>query len=213
DAAIARAAKVLRDGVNADPQSDPGRALIYDEEFDEKARFAGWRREIEATDPLPATLAAAIGLEAWRAIAPLEHRDWLGAQLVADLLRHRGKARAHLPALNIGLRAIPRQKRRAATLPGRINANLEAIAAAARQGLEEHDRLTLAKAALERRCRDCRRNARLPALAEFALSRPLVTAPMIAAALKISQRAAQDMAPALGLREITGRSRFRAWAV
>ena len=43
----------------------------------------------------------------WRDIEPLEHRNWLGTLLVADLLRQRGKALSHLPCLNVGLRAIP----------------------------------------------------------------------------------------------------------
>ena len=36
---------------------------------------------------------------------------------------------------------------------------------------------------------------------------------MIARQLNVSARAAQDMAPALGLRELTGRTGFRAWGV
>ena len=91
--------------------------------------------------------------------------------------------------------------------------NLEAVAAAARAGLDEHDRLAAAQAGFERRCRDLRSNAKLPALAELALATPLLTAPMIARALDVSTRAAQDMAPALGLRELTGRERYRAWGV
>jgi hypothetical protein len=36
---------------------------------------------------------------------------------------------------------------------------------------------------------------------------------MIAAELNITAWAAQDLVAALGLREITGRGRYRAWAV
>ncbi|HEY8071656.1 MAG TPA: DUF1612 domain-containing protein [Methylocystis sp.] len=65
------------------------------------------RRELGATEELPPTLAAAVAYEAWRDIEPLEHQNWLGTLLVADLLRQRGKALSHLPCLNVGLRAIP----------------------------------------------------------------------------------------------------------
>jgi hypothetical protein len=209
DAAIARSSKLLRES----PGAVPGRELVYDEDFDQDARFASWRREVEATENLAPTLAAAVALEAWREIEPLEHQNWLGTLLVADLLRQRGKARHHLPCLSIGLRAVPRARRSSRDAAERLLATLEAIAAAARAGLDEHDRLALAEAGFRRRCAGLRSNAKLPALAELVMSKPLVTAPMIARELKISARAAQDMAPMLGLRELTGRGRFRAWGV
>jgi hypothetical protein len=209
DAAIKRSSLVLREGAGA----SPGRELIYDEDFNEPARLADWRRELGATEELPPTLAAAVAYEAWRDIEPLEHQNWLGPLLVADLLRQRGKALSHLPCLNLGLRAIPRERRQSPDRAARIAAVLGAIKAAARAGLEEHDRLVLAEAGLRRRCAGLRSNAKLPALAEFVISKPLVTAPMIARELKISARAAQDMAPMLGLRELTSRGRFRAWGV
>jgi hypothetical protein len=209
DAAIKRSSLVLHEGAGA----SPGRELIYDEDFNEPARLADWRRELGATEELPPTLAAAVAYEAWRDIEPLEHQNWLGPLLVADLLRQRGKALSHLPCLNLGLRAIPRERRQSPDRAARIAAVLGAIKAAARAGLEEHDRLVLAEAGLRRRCAGLRSNAKLPALAEFVISKPLVTAPMIARELKISARAAQDMAPMLGLRELTGRGRFRAWGV
>ena len=36
---------------------------------------------------------------------------------------------------------------------------------------------------------------------------------MIAAELGVTARAAQDLVAALGLREITGRGRYRAWGI
>jgi len=45
------------------------------------------------------------------------------------------------------------------------------------------------------------------------LSRPLVSAGMIAKQLKITPRAAQDLVAELGLRELTGRGRYRAWGI
>ena len=218
DAAIERSSRLLREAPGTAAPStqaatDPARALIYDEDFDEPGRLADWRHEVEATRELPPTLAAAIAHEAWRDTEPLEHQNWLGPLLVADLLRQRGKVLSHLPCLNVGLRAMPRERRQSQDRTTRIGAALAAIHAAARAGLEELDRLALAEARFRRRCQKLKSNAGLPALAEFVLSRPLVTAPMIARHLNVSARAAQDMAPALGLRELTGRTRFRAWGV
>jgi hypothetical protein len=43
--------------------------------------------------------------------------------------------------------------------------------------------------------------------------RPVVSAALIAAELKISQRAALDLVAELGIREMTGRGRYRAWGL
>ena len=47
-------------------------------------------------------------------------------------------------------------------------------------------------------------------LIEFVLSRPLVTAGMIAKELGVTPRAVQNLVVELGLREATGRGRYRA---
>jgi len=48
---------------------------------------------------------------------------------------------------------------------------------------------------------------------DYVMSRPLVSAGMIAAELGISARAAQNLVAELGLREATGRGRYRAWGI
>jgi hypothetical protein len=45
------------------------------------------------------------------------------------------------------------------------------------------------------------------------ISRPLVSAGMIAEALAVTPRAALNLVAELDLRETTGRGRFRAWSV
>jgi hypothetical protein len=42
---------------------------------------------------------------------------------------------------------------------------------------------------------------------------PLVSTTLIADELAISPRAAQNLVTELGLRELTGRGRYRAWAI
>ncbi len=218
DAVIARSSRLLAEGPGASPQvsrasDDPGRDLIYDPDHDERAVFAQWRSRVEATTDLPPTLAAAVAYEAWQELSPAEHDFWLGPLVVADLLRSRGKARAHLPCVNVGLRAVPWEVRRQKGRKARLAAHLAALTAAAEWGLAECDRLAVARARLERRCRGKRGNSRLPALADLVVAKPFVTAAIAAAELKISPRAALDMIAALDLRELTGRGRFRAWGV
>ena len=103
DAAIERSSRLLQEAPAAAPPSiqaatDLARSLIHDEDFAEAGRLADWRREVEATRALPPTLAAALAHEAWRAVEPLEHQNWFGPLLVADLLRQRGQG-ALPPAL------------------------------------------------------------------------------------------------------------------
>ncbi|RWG60777.1 MAG: DUF1612 domain-containing protein, partial [Mesorhizobium sp.] len=126
-------------------------------------------------------------------------------------LRQRGKVGSHLFCLNAGLRVVPRDRRRAQEKTTRLLAVLDAFAEAASAGLKELDRLTLAKSQMERRLRHRRKTSSLPSLIELVLARPVVSAGLIATELKISQRAALGLVAELGIREVTGRGRYRAW--
>lgn len=214
DQAIARAERALATGLQTPAPTRPTRdPLVYDADWDEAARLGEWRSALDRTRALPPTLAAALALDAWDQIQPLEHRPWLGALTAAALLRERGKAKAHLPCLAVGMRAVPRERRRAADPTVRLIARLEAIAAAGEAGLKDHDRWLTARTLLLRKLEGRRSTSSLPQLVEFALSRPLVSAGMIARELGVTPRAAQDMVRELGLREATGRGRYRAWGV
>jgi hypothetical protein len=209
DAAVARTQRTLADA-SARHAADP---LVYDLDWDENARLEDWQRVVQQTQALPPVLAAAIALAAWTEIEPLQHTPWLGCFLAAALLRARGKTRAHLACLNTGLRALPRERRHARDRTTRLVVGLEAIAMAAGAGGKDHDRWVTARTLLERKLAGRRTTSRLPALIDYVMSRPIVSAGMIAAALGITPRAAQDLVADLGLREATGRGRYRAWGV
>ncbi|WP_348627374.1 MULTISPECIES: RHE_PE00001 family protein [unclassified Mesorhizobium] len=189
------------------------RPLIRDLDWDEDQRLADWLAIVDRLrgENMPAALAAAIAWDAWQTIEPLQHQHWLGNLLVAALLRQTGKVGSHLFCLNAGLRIISRDRRRARDRTTRLLAVLHAFAEAAATGLKEIDRLALAKSQMERRLRNRRKNSSLPALIELVLARPLVSAGLVAAELKISQRAALGLVAELGIREVTGRGRYRAW--
>ena len=70
-----------------------------------------------------------------------------------------------------------------------------------------------AKNLLARKLAGRRSTSSLPALLDYVLARPIVSASMIAKELKITSRAAQDLVGELGLREATGRRRYRAWGI
>ncbi|MER8841843.1 RHE_PE00001 family protein [Mesorhizobium sp. M0913] len=189
--------------------------LIRDLDWDEDRRLADWLAVVDRLrgEDMPAVLAAAIAWEAWQDIEPLQHQHWLGPLLVAALLRQHGKVVSHLFCLNAGLRIVPRERRRARGRTTRLVAVLDAFSEAAAAGLKELDRLALAKGQMERRLRNRRKNSSLPALIELVLARPVVSAGLIAAELKIGQRAALDLVAELGIREVTGRGRYRAWGI
>jgi hypothetical protein len=164
--------------------------LIRDLDWDEDLRLADWLAIVDQVKNLPAVFSAAIAWEAWQDIEPLQHQHWLGNLLIAAMLRQRGKVGSHLFCLNAGLRIVPRERRKSPTRTIRLLAVLDGFAEAASAGLKELDRLALAKGQMERRLRNRRKNSSLPALIELVLARPVVSAGLIAAELKISQRAA-----------------------
>jgi hypothetical protein len=214
DAAIAHADKALAGEIRPPTlpviDRDP---MVYDLEWDVDARLAEWRAVVDETRDLPPTLATALAHEAWRAIEPLQHVPGLGRLLAAALLSERGKTRAHLACLAEGAKAVPRERRRNRDVATRLVAELETIAAAAEEGLKQHDRWRLAHTILTRKLEGRRSTSHLPELIAFVISRPLISAGMIAAELGITPRAAQNLVAELGLREATGRGRYRAWGV
>ncbi len=120
---------------------------------------------------------------------------------------------AHLAAINTGLKTIPVDRRRHRDRETRLLAIAHGLLAAAEIGLKEHDRLALAKTLMERKLDGRRTSSRLPELVELVIAKPLVSAKMVAKTLEVTPQAARRIVLELGLREMTGRGRFRAWGV
>ncbi len=215
DAVLARSSKILSGAaVPAKTQrSDDRPDLIYDLDWNEEERLAEWQAVLAETRGRPLVLRAAILLEAWQNIEVLQHATWLGPLLVAALLRREGISASHLACLHLGGKNIPRERRRARNRSDRLLASLDAIHEAAIAGLKEHDRLVMAKNQMERRLRGRRAGSKLPDLVELVLSRPLVSTGMIQERLRVTKQGALNLVGELGLREMTGRGRFRAWGV
>lgn len=210
DAAIAKSDRTLAGETTRRSERDP---LVYDLDWDEDARIEEWQRVVDQTRSLPPALAAAIAAEAWDRIEPLQHTPWLGQLLAASVLRGRGKTRTHLACLHAGLKTIPRERRRPLDPASRLLIQFEAMTAAADAGLKDHDRWLNQRTLLARKLVGRRSTSRLPALLDYVLTRPIASAGMIAEELKITPRAAQDLVAELGLREATGRGRYRAWGI
>nr|WP_305778745.1 RHE_PE00001 family protein [Neorhizobium sp. T6_25] len=208
EAAIAEAKTPSRVGSR---EKDP---LVYDLDWDEDERLDEWHGVVRLAQDLPAVLQAVVALDAWNALEVLQHAPWLGRLLSTSILRQAGiTTGAHLTAINLGLKTIPVDRRRHRDREVRLLVIAHGLLAAAELGLKEHDRLALARTMMERKLAGKRTSSKLPQLIELVMTKPLVSAGMIARELGVTQRAALRIVEDLGLREMTGRGRFRAWGV
>ena len=216
DAAIKDATRPARVVGNRATASRPAERnpMIYDQDWDEDARLDEWHGVVRHAENLPPVLQAIIALDAWNELSVLQHAPWLGRLLSASILRQTGiTTGAHLATINLGLKTIPVDRRRHRDRETRLLAIAHGLVAAAELGLKEHDRLALARTMMERKLVGRRTSSKLPQMIELVMAKPLVSAGMIAKELSVTPRAALRIVEELGLREMTGRGRFRAWSV
>jgi hypothetical protein len=218
DALLARSEAAIEQA-KTPGQSAGGRAaernpMIYDLDWDEDERLDEWHGIVQQAGNLPPVLQAIIALDAWNELLVLQHAPWLGRLLAASILRQAGiTSDTRLAAINLGLKTVPVDRRRHRDREVRLLAIAHGFLAAAELGLKEHDRLALARTMMERKLVGRRTSSKLPEMIELVMAKPLVSAGMIAKELGVTPRAALRIVEELGLREMTGRGRFRAWGI
>jgi hypothetical protein len=183
DAALARSEAAIEEAkkparAKTAPDKDP---FVYDLDWDEDERLEEWQAVLGRARDLPPVLQAIVALDAWNEIAVLQHAPWLGRLLAASILREGGVTTSgHLVAINLGLKAIPVDRRRHRDRETRLLAISRALIIAAEAGLKEHDRLVLARQMMMRKLEGRRTTSRLPELVELVMARPLISAGMVA---------------------------------
>lgn len=188
--------------------------IVYNPDWNEQDRMDAWRDVLRQTQKMPPVLRAVLLLDAWMSLEVLERTPWLGRLLAASSLGQAGlTSPGHLTTVNLGLKRVEREKRTHKNLKTRLSALLCALTAAAEFGLKEHDKLVLARLTLNHRLKGRRRSSKLPELVDLVMSKPIVSATMIAKEIGVTPQAALRLVEELNLRELTGRGRFRVWGV
>jgi len=212
DALLDRTSKVLA-GETPLPKSRSH--LVYDPDQDEAENEDLWLDFVKRTNHWPAIAAGAVAWNAWLDLNLYTRLPWLGLTMAASILRARGLT-SHLLPLAAGFKKSKFRPQGREGAKEKLDGFCSVVEEALEIANKDLDRLVLARELMNRVADKCRSNSKLPELVDLFLSRPLVTVPLGAKLLKVTPKAVDLMLAQLGgalPRELTGRTRYRAWGI
>lgn len=188
---------------------------FYDPDWGEAERLAAWRRVLAESGGLPPLLASFLVWDAWLELRPDQRGGWRASLIAALCLCDRQKTRHFLLPLDLGARHARYRRFDRQTVGQRLVGYLEWVSTTVDRSNRELDRLGVVADGLALKLKGKRKNSHLPALVALLLSRPVVSVPITAKALGVSNQAVDVMLKQLGSypRELTGRTRYRVWSV
>jgi hypothetical protein len=199
-------AKISEERLRQDPYA---LFLLDDDAADAEADYLASLAELQDEPPVLAA-ALAVQMATDSEIAP--RRKWL-ALTIGEMKLRQAANYSILPPLAMG--AKKRRKTTIRTPTDPIVNLLELFVASAEAGLHLHDRLAITKRFLDRKIDDGGRQQGRGRIIEAILETPVITAESIAKTSNLSpltvRRQLAEFSSAL--REITGNTRFRAWAI
>lgn len=179
------------------------------------AALQAWRRVYREASVLPALLHAAIAWDAWHALAPESSGAWRGAFIGSLVLNARGVLANLLLPLSIGHRIIGWRWDERVSQSQRLDRFLDVLDASVRRATRLLDNMALADAGLRLHLAGRRKNSRLSGAVDLLMNKPVVSIPMLAKHLGMSQQGAVKLLMQLGSRPqlLTRRARYRLWEI
>ena len=119
----------------------------------------------------------------------------------------------YLPVITTVLRQIPLNASKNYNCLKRVKAYIDAYALSNEQAIRNTHKIKVRYERLQDHTENIRSGSKTKAFIDYAIATPVVTTTNAAAALKISPAGVLKILKTLRLREITGRSRYRAWTI
>ena len=183
-------------------------------------KVEAWRRKAEVAYDLPRLIAGADIARAWHAVSPLARGNTLASVMIGDRWAFGRTTLSSGGLVAIGLKATGKRweiscGRDDDAAKGSRTIWLNAIVAAAQEGLGLEQRLRLYAQRVERHMSARRSSSRMPDLIKLAMRSPSITLPYTVETLGISKQAAHallELASATSLlRETTGAASYRRY--
>ena len=210
DAILERTNKILENPETLEIKPNRLKQLLKPKNQDEI--WEKWQEVIKSTQHEPPILRSAILLDAWINLDPIPNKPWLGFEYANAALRV-DLSLDYLPSITTGLRQIPLSARKNHNRLKRLKAYIDAYALSSEQAIRNAHKIKVHYERLQERTENIRAGSKTKAFIDYAIATPVVTTTNAAAALNISPAGVLKILKTLRLREITGRSRYRAWMI